>query len=92
MLVWHHADKLNRMYINIGDGKKAAMPRYYKNKIYSDEQRKEISGYQKGKIEAETIQAIWRYEGNSSYARDQQQAIFAAARKFKFQNQSRQKL
>lgn len=36
MVKWHLADKLERMYINLPDGKKAAMPRYYKNKIYTE--------------------------------------------------------
>lgn len=44
MIVWHHADKDNRMYCNLPDNKKIAMPRYYKQKIYTDEQRKAI-GY-----------------------------------------------
>lgn len=40
---WHLADLQNRMYLTIEDGKKVAMPRYYKQKIYSDEQRKAIA-------------------------------------------------
>lgn len=44
MVRWHHKDKNNRMYCNLLDGKKIAMPRYYKNKIYTDEERKQI-GY-----------------------------------------------
>jgi hypothetical protein len=36
MVQWHHDDLLNRMYIPIEDGKKIAMPRYYKQKIYTD--------------------------------------------------------
>lgn len=42
MVAWHLADKNNRMYVNTSDNKKVAMPRYYKNKIYTDEQRKVI--------------------------------------------------
>lgn len=41
MIKWHHADLENRMYINIEDGKKIAMPRYFKQKIYTDEQREQ---------------------------------------------------
>lgn len=40
---WHLADLENRMYCPIEDGKKIAMPRYYKNKIYTEQQR-EIAG------------------------------------------------
>lgn len=43
MIRWHRADLENRMYINIGDGKKAAMPRYYKKKIYTDEDKIKIT-------------------------------------------------
>lgn len=42
MKLWHHADKLTRMYCNLKDGKKIAMPRYYKNKIYEEKERKII--------------------------------------------------
>lgn len=34
MFAWHHADIQNRMYCNLPDGKKIAMPRYYKQQIY----------------------------------------------------------
>lgn len=44
---WHKADLDNRMYLPIEDGKKIAMPRYYKLKLYSDEER----GYLKGVFE-----------------------------------------
>lgn len=43
MKKWHTEDLFNRMYIPIEDGKKIAMPRYYKNKIYEDWERKLIS-------------------------------------------------
>lgn len=42
MIAWHHDDEDNRMYCNLTDGKKISMPRYFKQKIYSDEQRKKI--------------------------------------------------
>lgn len=37
---WHKADLENRMYVNIDGGKKIAMPRYYKQKIYDETERK----------------------------------------------------
>lgn len=40
---YHHADLQNRCYLTIEDGKKIAMPRYYKQKIYEDTQRKAIA-------------------------------------------------
>lgn len=76
---FHHADLLNRMCLNIEDGKKVAMPRYYKEKIYTRSQRSEISGYQKGMIEEKTIKEIQQYPGN--YARDKNQSTIAAIKK-----------
>lgn len=89
---WHKADLLNRMYVNIEGGKKAAMPRYYKNKIYTDDERSIIAGFQKGKIEMETIDAISKYTGNSSYAWEKRQAIIAAKRQMQTNSKSRQKI
>lgn len=40
---WHRADVKGRMYMNVGDGKKASMPRYYKDRIYTKNQRRHIS-------------------------------------------------
>lgn len=39
---WHSLDYKNRLYCNIKDGKKIAMPRYYREKIFSKEQIAEI--------------------------------------------------
>lgn len=43
MLQWHKNDLENRMYITTIDGKKVSMPRYYKEKIYTDAERDKIS-------------------------------------------------
>lgn len=43
MVRWHKADLLDRMYCNIEDGKKIAMPRYYKDKIYAEHERERIA-------------------------------------------------
>lgn len=50
MIHWHHNDVLNRMYINIGDGKRAAMPRYYKNKIYAKVTRQAVGVHTRNKM------------------------------------------
>lgn len=36
---WHKDDKLRRMYLNTEDNKKVAMPRYYKDKLFTKEDR-----------------------------------------------------
>lgn len=42
MKKWHHADLVNRGYVPLPGDIKCAMPRYYKNKLYSDDQKEEI--------------------------------------------------
>lgn len=52
---YHKADLLNRMYLTTEQGKKLAMPRYYKDKLYTHEERSEIAGYHKGEIEKKVL-------------------------------------
>lgn len=47
MIKWHKDDLQNRMHIVIEDGKKIAMPRYYKDKIYTEQERKIIAHFAK---------------------------------------------
>lgn len=42
---WHHADLLNRAYCPGEDGKRISMPRYYKEKIYSPEERENLADH-----------------------------------------------
>lgn len=42
MRKWHKADLVNRYFIPLKDGKKIAMPRYYKDKLYTQHQKKII--------------------------------------------------
>lgn len=42
---YHHADLLNRMVITIEDGRKIAMPRYFKDKLYDDYQRDQLRNH-----------------------------------------------
>ena len=43
MIKWHKNDLLNRMYVPIEDGKKIAMPRYFKDKIYTELEKDKIN-------------------------------------------------
>jgi len=54
MLDWHLADLENRMYVNIPDGKKATMSRYYKDKIYWPGERAVIARAAQEKMQAIT--------------------------------------
>lgn len=42
---WHKDDITERMCLTLPDGRKLAMPRYYKDKIYSSEERGFLKGY-----------------------------------------------
>lgn len=42
---WHKADLENRQYMPIEEGKKCAMPRYYRNRIYTDQEKGYLSGH-----------------------------------------------
>lgn len=45
IIKWHKSKLDERMYLNLPGNVKIAMPRYYKDKIYSDEEREECSIY-----------------------------------------------
>lgn len=45
MIDWHHADLLQRYYLPLKDGKKIALPKYYKSKIYDEKMTKKIAKY-----------------------------------------------
>lgn len=51
MVKWHGTDKANRMYCNLNDGQKIGMPRYYKNKLYNDSERKAIGAVLRRKMD-----------------------------------------
>lgn len=54
MIKWHKNDLDIRMYCNIQDGKKISMPRYYKDKIYNETERKTISFFARQKMLEQT--------------------------------------
>jgi len=58
MVQWHQNDLLNRMYVPIEEGKKIAMPRYYKQKIYTDVQRQKIGKHISKITDIETEKTI----------------------------------
>lgn len=45
MVQYHKADLVNRVCCTLEDQKKIAMPRYYKDKIYSESQRSQIASW-----------------------------------------------
>lgn len=79
MVNWHKKDIENRMYCNLLDGRKIAMPRYYKLKLYNEEERN-IAG------EATLIRLRTdlqkRIDENINYHRERNQALLASFRNF----------
>jgi hypothetical protein len=65
---YHMADLKDRMCLMLEGGKKASMPRYYKERIYTQEQRKQIGLIFKQKEEFKLSIAKRRYGEN--YDRD----------------------
>jgi hypothetical protein len=61
MIKWHKADLKTRMYVPIMDGKKIAMPRYYKEKMYNEKEKKQIADYMKFVIENEELKISEQY-------------------------------
>lgn len=61
MVAWHKKDLDNRMYCNLKDGKKCSMPRYYKDKIYAEDERKRIGVKAKVKMEWKEQQLDKKY-------------------------------
>jgi hypothetical protein len=45
MINWHKNNLEERMYVPIEDGKKIAMPRYYKDKMYNEQEKDKIAKY-----------------------------------------------
>lgn len=94
MLKWHKDKPTGRLYIPLEDGKKAPMPRYYKQKIYERELYSEIAGFLKGEYERKTMERMARMkpEKLETYARDLREATRAAFEKLSLKSLNRQRL
>lgn len=86
MLEWHKADLANRMYCNVSDGKKIAMPRYYKQKIYNEIERMKISDQVRKRQEKRQADEI-RKKGARRYWDEIDGSIAAAFKKQHYLNQ-----
>lgn len=69
MAKWHKKDLVNRFYVPLKDGKKIAMPRYYKDKLYTTHQKKMIGAIMQirdtekwQKMELSTKEKMWQEE------------------------------
>jgi hypothetical protein len=45
MIIWHKNKLTERMYVPMKDGKKIAMPRYYKDKIYNELEKMQVASF-----------------------------------------------
>lgn len=79
MINWHKADADNRMYCNLTDGRKITMPRYYKQKLYTDDERKKIGAATRQKLIEKEAQERANYVGD--YDRDRTEAHLAGMAK-----------
>lgn len=84
MVQYHEHDMLNRMYVNIENGKKIAMCRYYKDKLYTKEQREHIGSHLASKMAIELEKKIKEYGPN--YYRDKAEADHAANERRKYKS------
>lgn len=76
MKKWHLAAKNDRMYCNLEGGKKITMPRYYKQIIYNEDERKQIGFHARLKIAAQ--KQLQAQQGGENYEKVKAQAIGAA--------------
>lgn len=89
MVQWHRNVISERMYCNLEDGKKIAMPRYFKNKIYTDSERQEIGEEFAVKYITVTNKAIAE---NPNYERDKEQQMHAAFKKMSLDSKKGDKI
>lgn len=81
MIRWHEADLMNRMYVNIEGGKKICMPRYFKERIYTQSDREMIGLHARSKMLIQMEKFKREYQGD--FERDQDQAKLAAFKRMR---------
>lgn len=90
IIKWHLEKSDERIYIPLKDGKKASMPRYYKDKIYSKELKEQAAFYWKQKADIEKEKQILYY--GDEYQKVKEEQYFNGNRKLKINSTKSQKL
>lgn len=80
---WHKNHMEDRMYLPLEDGKKAAMPRYYKLKIYDDDERSIIADAAMVKAEREFQKLYKRYGKELNKKMESARRAFLSKAEFK---------
>lgn len=89
MVKWHKSDLDNRMYCNAEGGKKISMPRYYKDRIYNERERKRVAFFSRIKmVERQREEEI---KGGDTYWRDKAENDKAAFRRMNYKANQNQK-
>lgn len=89
---WHHADLENRMYLALEDGRRIAMPRYYKEKIYVDSERMVINQFVLKNVGEEEAKKIKELGGIEKLWQEQVSRVRAAFKKQNFNSKKRDNL
>lgn len=89
MKKWHLQDPVERMYIPLKDGKKIAMPRYYKDRIYTEKQRGIIAAAQRVRLNKEDEKLRAEVENYELHMMNVKEAQY---KKHEYRSKTRQKL
>lgn len=79
MIAWHRKDLETRQYCPLPDGKKIALPRYYRNKMYTEQEKKRLQFFASLSQMSESTELTNGYTMNS---RELAEAHMAAFNKF----------
>lgn len=58
---WHLQDLENRVYVNVGNGKKAAMPRYIRDRLYLEGEKADVRDAQELLVHDRTIESLEKW-------------------------------
>lgn len=85
IIQWHKNNPEERVFLPLPDGKKAPMPRYYKEKIFDESEKERISYHHKKKSDLLQEKLIKEHGDNLKSFKEQQ--YFDGQRKLKIDNQ-----
>lgn len=90
MVSWHKDDMCNRMYVVLEGGQKVAMPRYYKDKVYTLAERKAVGMITLREMIKRNDLVI--SQADDRFFNDQAESHMAAFRRMQFKHSQNEKL